>query len=75
MAARAAGHSGRVLVVASVNALGRATNVTISKSSGHASLDQAALSAARASTYNPKRIGGLPLPSSITIPYSFRLDE
>jgi protein TonB len=74
-AARAAGQAGRVLIVVNVNALGRATGARIYKSSGYASLDQAALSAARASTFNPKRIAGLPLPDTITIPYTFRLED
>ncbi len=74
-AARAAGQAGRVLIIVNVNALGRATGARVYASSGFASLDQAALSAARASTYNPKRIGGLPLPDTITIPYTFRLED
>jgi protein TonB len=74
-AARTAGQSGRVLIVVTVNAQGRATGARIAQSSGVASLDQAALSAARASTYNPRRVAGLPLPDTITIPYTFRLDD
>lgn len=74
-AARAAGQAGRVLIIVNVNALGRATGAQVYKSSGHPSLDQAALSAARASTYHPKRIAGLPLPDTITIPYTFRLED
>jgi TonB family protein len=58
-----------------VNALGRASGARVYKTSGHASLDQAALAAARASTYNPKKIAGLPLPDTITIPYTFRLED
>lgn len=74
-AARAAGHAGRVLIIVNVNALGRASGARVYKTSGHASLDQAALAAARASTYNPKKIAGLPLPDTITIPYTFRLED
>ncbi len=74
-AARSAGHAGRVLIVVNVNALGRVNGARISKTSGFASLDQAALSAARASTYTPKRIAGVPLPDTITIPYTFRLED
>jgi protein TonB len=64
-----------VLIIVNVNALGRATGARIHKTSGHPSLDQAALSAARTSTYHPKRIAGLPLPDTITIPYTFRLED
>lgn len=74
-AARAAGRSGRVLIVVNVNALGRATGARVTQSSGVASLDQAALSAARASTYHPRRVAGIPLPDTITIPYTFRLED
>ena len=74
-AARTAGHAGRVLIIVQVNALGRATGARIYQTSGFASLDQAALAAARASTYNPKKIAGVPLPDTITIPYTFRLED
>jgi protein TonB len=74
-AARAAGQIGRVLVSVNVNALGRASGASVSRSSGVASLDQAALAAARASTYNPKQVLGIPLPDTISIPYSFRLED
>lgn len=73
-AARTARQAGQVLIIVNVNALGQCTGARISQSSGFPSLDQAALSAARASSYNPKRIAGIPLPDTITVPYSFRLD-
>jgi len=73
-AARAARQTGRVLVVVRVNALGQASGASIYRSSGFPALDQAALAAARASSYNPKRLAGIPLPDSLTIPYTFRLD-
>jgi protein TonB len=74
-AARAAGQAGRVLIVVNVNALGNPAGARISSSSGFPSLDQAALSAARSSTYNPRRIAGIPLPDTISVPYTFRLDD
>jgi protein TonB len=74
-AARAAKQSGRVLVVVQVNALGKATGASVYRSSGFPSLDQAALAAARASSYNPRRFAGVPVPDTITVPYSFRLEE
>lgn len=73
-AARIAKQTGRVLVVVKVNALGQATSASIYRSSGFPSLDQAALVAARASSYNPKRIAGIPLPDSVTLPYVFRFE-
>lgn len=73
-AARTAKQTGRVLVVVKVNALGQVISASIYRSSGFPSLDQAALVAARASSYNPKRIAGIPLPDSVTLPYVFRLE-
>jgi protein TonB len=70
-ALQAAGITGHVVLLLNINALGQLTGVRVEKSSGHPELDQAAIAAARASTYKPKRIGGLPLPDSIPAPYNF----
>jgi protein TonB len=72
--ARAARQSGRVLVQVNVSASGQATEVRVASSSGFPALDQAALSAARASSYLPKTVAGIPQPDSLTVPYAFRLD-
>lgn len=74
-AARRAKITGSVQIVVSVNALGQPTSVRLSRSSGSPMLDEAALRAVRASSFNPKRIAGIPLPDTITIPFTFRLDQ
>jgi protein TonB len=63
--------SGRVLVTVQVNALGQATAASVSSSSGNPVLDSAAARAARASTYNPRCVLGVPLPDTVVIPYNF----
>jgi protein TonB len=73
--ARAAKQSGRGLVVVRINALGEATGASVYRSSGVPSLDQAALAAARASTYHPRTVAGIPVPDTITAPYTFRWDD
>lgn len=73
--ARAAGQTGRVFITVNVNALGQASSVRIFHSSTIPALDDAALAAARSSTYNPRKLAGIPLPDTITVPYVFRLDE
>ena len=63
--------SGRVLVTVQVNALGQATAASVSSSSGNTVLDSAASRAARASTYFPRCVLGVPLPDTVVIPYNF----
>lgn len=62
---------GRVLVTVQVNALGHATAVSVTASSGNPVLDSAAVRAARDSTYFPKCLLGVPLPDTVVIPYNF----
>jgi protein TonB len=73
-AARAARQSGRVLVQVNVSASGQATDARVASSSGFPALDQAALTAARASSYLPRTVAGVPQADSVTIPYNFQLD-
>ena len=74
-AARTAGQAGNVLLMVNINALGQCTGANVYKSSGYPSLDQAALAAARASSFHPRRVAGVPLADTISIPYRFRLGE
>jgi len=73
-AARAARLTGSVQIQVNVNALGQPVGVRLVRSSGVPSLDEAALRAARASSFNPKRLAGIPLPDTIIVPITFRLD-
>lgn len=72
--ARVARLMGSVQVQISVNALGQPASARVIRSSGNAAIDATALHAARSSTFNPKRFAGIPLPDTIIVPYTFRLD-
>jgi TonB family protein len=69
--ARANGWSGAVEVRVDLDAAGTVTNALILKSSGHAEFDDAALVAAKDSTYRPKRVGGKGVPVTYTARYVF----
>ena len=73
-AARAARLTGSVQIQVNVNALGQPSGARVVRSSGSPALDEAALRAARASTFNPKRLAGIPLPDTIIVPITFRLE-
>jgi protein TonB len=66
-----AGIGGEVEVSLRISATGQLVSVSVAKSSGHPELDQAAIGAARASTYEPKRIGGVAMADSVTTTYRF----
>ena len=72
--ARRAGHEGTVKLSFTVSPLGKVTSIQISQSSGHSSLDQAALSAIRKWRFKPARNGlGQAVSYRYTLPIPFRL--
>lgn len=71
--ARRLHQQGVVLVSVEVSVEGRATAVALRRSSGVASLDQAALAAVRRWTFEPARVGGLALASRGEVPVRFTL--
>jgi protein TonB len=73
--ARAARQTGRVLITVDVSSTGNATSARVSSSSGVRALDEAALAAARASTYNPRVSEGVAMRDTVIVPYSFRLED
>jgi TonB family protein len=74
-AARLARLTGRLEIEVRVNALGQPVGARVVKSSGSALLDASALKAVRASTFNPRRLGSIPLPDTIIVPVTFRLNS
>ncbi|MBI4183311.1 MAG: energy transducer TonB [Proteobacteria bacterium] len=73
VAARRRGIEGRVLLRVEVSPQGRAAEVAVIESSGHALLDEAAQRAVSRWSFEPARAGGVPVPGSIEIPVVFRL--
>jgi periplasmic protein TonB len=68
---RAHGEAGVAAVKFSADEDGHITSVTITKSSGYAGLDEAALSAMRRSTCKPLYKGGKRVPFTFTQPFEF----
>lgn len=71
---RRAGHEGTTIITFVVGTSGRVTSARITKSSGHAALDQAAISAVRTWRFTPARNGlGHAVPSTYKQSIPFRL--
>ena len=73
--ARRLGLEGRVVVRVAVGADGRAAEVTVAESSGHAMLDEAALAAVRTWTFAPALRDGRPEPGALLVPVRFALRD
>ena len=74
-AARRARQEGVVLLLARVNSLGMADNVTLKVSSGYLLLDESALKAVQRWKFKPAKIGSLSVDSQVEIPIRFQLDK
>jgi len=72
--ARRRGQQGTAHVRVDVSPAGRVTGSRVSRSSGHATLDKAALKAAAKWRFNPATRGGQATSSQLIIPISFRLN-
>lgn len=72
--ARRLGHEGRVLLRVHITVSGRVDRIAIKKSSGHESLDQAALAAVRDWRFEPARRAGHPVPAWVVVPIHFQLN-
>ena len=70
---RKAGEQGSVMVRVFVDAAGRPAQVTLETSSGHAALDEAALSAVRAAQFRPYSEGGVAKTVWVRVPINFVL--
>ena len=62
-----------VLVSVEVGTDGRASDVTLARSSGFPLLDAAALQAVRRWRFEPAQAGGLPVSSRVEVPVRFSL--
>ncbi len=71
--ARREGREGTVLLAVALGEDGAAAQVTVVRTSGSPLLDRAAAAAARLARYLPARSGGLPVPSTRRVAFTFRL--
>lgn len=69
-----AGIEGTVILRVAVDASGRATDVQVEKSSGHAALDESARSTAREWRFTPGMEDGVPVAGERLVPVEFRAD-
>lgn len=74
LAARRRGDQGTVLIRVLVSADGLAASVGLEKTSGHPSLDEAALSAVKSWRFVPARQGGQAIELPYVVPVVFKLD-
>jgi len=71
---RRQGQQGKVVLRVFVNAGGAADKVEVRTSSGHATLDRAALDAVRSWRFVPARQGDLPVAAWVLVPITFTLE-
>jgi periplasmic protein TonB len=69
------GDQGSVMLRVSVAADGTPTEVDLARTSGHPSLDTAALAAVRQWGFNPATQAGTPIPAIAEVPVRFRLEN
>jgi TonB family protein len=72
---REQGVHGSVTVRYTVSETGRVTDVSVTRSSGHAALDDSAVAAIRRFRYKPAQQDGKPRPFTLTKRFVFRLAE
>ncbi len=75
IASRRRREEGVVLLDVAVDMSGTPTAISINRSSGHPSLDRAALDAVRRWTFEPARASGTPVFSQVVVPVRFSLRE
>lgn len=72
---RLAGEQGVVLVRAEVSSSGEVSRVSLARSSGHPSLDRAAVEAVGRWRFRPASAAGMALASEVTVPVRFELHQ
>ena len=73
--AKKSGWEGTVLVRVTVETNGRASQVVVSRSSGHKVLDDAAVKAVKRWSFRPARDGNIPIRSVVVVPLKFSLKQ
>ena len=73
--ARKLGQEGRVVLTVAVDSTGHPVRVELKKGSGFPLLDESALQAVRGWKFQPKRVGSLPVESTIDVPIRFQLEK
>lgn len=74
--ARRRGQEGRVILSVIVDPDGKVRRTKVEKSSGHLTLDEAAIAAVQAATFNPaKNLAGAAIASSYKLPFNFTLSD
>ncbi|MGE5147681.1 MAG: TonB family protein [Candidatus Eiseniibacteriota bacterium] len=71
--ARRLGHEGRVVLKVAVGANGVPASVTVEHSSGHDTLDDAALDTVRRWHFTPATLAGVAVAGTVEVPITFRL--
>lgn len=64
-----------VVIQLTVDPTGRPTNVRVVTPSPHEKFNEAALAAAKQMTFEPATKGGKPVPFTISVPFTFRLND
>ncbi|HTQ07590.1 MAG TPA: TonB family protein [Polyangiaceae bacterium] len=72
---RRRGEEGVVRLSVSVSAAGLPDSVSLAQSSGYPLLDRAAIAAVRQWTFEPARVGGVPVASQVVVPVRFSLSD
>ena len=67
--------AGLVILIVEIDEDGRAAGITVSRSSGHAALDRAAIDCARQSSYEPFRVNGVSRHCRVEAPFEFKLPD
>ena len=73
--ARRLGQQGLTLLTVRVGSAGNAIDVRLKTGSGHGILDDAAIKAVKCWTFEPARIGSVPIESDVEVPVRFRLEK
>ncbi len=73
--AQAARQEGRVILVVSIAREGNVSRLYVGTSSGHRSLDSAAIDAVRLWRFAPAKLGGIAVPAEILVPIRFTIGD